>query len=267
MAKIIAVHSYRGGTGKSNITANLAAVVARRGRRVGVVDTDIQSPGIHVLFGFDAANAERSLNGYLWGQCGIQDAAHDVTATLHDDAPGSSSVDTNAALYLAPASIRPGDIARILREGYDVDLLSDGLDELARQLDLDYLFVDTHPGLHEETLSCIASSDALLLVLRPDHQDYQGTAVTVEVARKLDMPEMWLVANKVLPRLDGAALREQVARAYGTPVAGVLPVSEELMALGSVGLFSVRHPDHPWSRELGAVVGEIAGEAPQRGGG
>jgi MinD-like ATPase involved in chromosome partitioning or flagellar assembly len=262
MAKIVAVHSYRGGTGKSHITANLAALVARRGGRVGVVDTDVQSPGIHVLFGFDAANAERSINDYLWGRCGIQDVAHDVTAALCEDAPGSSGIDAEAALYLAPASIRSGDIARILREGYDVDLLSDGLDELVRQLELDYLFVDTHPGLHEQTLSCIASADALVLVLRPDQQDYQGTAVAVEVARKLDVPAMWLVVNKVLPRLDGAAIRAQVARTYGTRVAGVLPVSEELMALGSVGLFGLRQPDHPWSRELGAVMGEIADRAP-----
>ncbi len=54
MYKIVSVHSFRGGTGKSNTTANVAAILASLGQRVGVVDTDIQSPGIHVLFGFDA---------------------------------------------------------------------------------------------------------------------------------------------------------------------------------------------------------------------
>lgn len=51
MAKIISIHSFRGGTGKSNITANIAALLATEGQRVGVIDTDIQSPGIHALFG------------------------------------------------------------------------------------------------------------------------------------------------------------------------------------------------------------------------
>ena len=51
MAKVISVHSFRGGTGKSNTTANLAAVYAQQGKRVAVIDTDIQSPGIHALFG------------------------------------------------------------------------------------------------------------------------------------------------------------------------------------------------------------------------
>ncbi|WP_333417166.1 P-loop NTPase [Microcoleus sp. herbarium8] len=48
MSKIVSIHSYRGGTGKSNSTANLAVAVARKGYRVGIVDTDIQSPGIVV---------------------------------------------------------------------------------------------------------------------------------------------------------------------------------------------------------------------------
>ena len=59
---IISVHSFRGGTGKSNTTANLAALLALRGMRVGVADTDLQSPGIHVLFGFDPGDIKRSLN-------------------------------------------------------------------------------------------------------------------------------------------------------------------------------------------------------------
>ena len=53
MSKIISVHSFRGGTGKSNTTANLAVLLANAGKRVGVIDTDIQSPGIHVLFNFE----------------------------------------------------------------------------------------------------------------------------------------------------------------------------------------------------------------------
>src|SRR5207302_10554918 len=140
------VHSDRGGTGKPNIAANLATSIASRGHRVAVVDTDIQSPGIHVLFGHDAATTDRCVNDYLWGQCSIHETAHDVSAALQ----GEGGESKEGALYLVPASIRAGDIARILRDGYDVDLLADGLDELVRQLELDYLFVDTHPGLHEE---------------------------------------------------------------------------------------------------------------------
>ena len=50
MSKIISIHSFRGGTGKSNLTANLAAQAAALGNRVAIVDTDIQSPGILLDF-------------------------------------------------------------------------------------------------------------------------------------------------------------------------------------------------------------------------
>jgi cellulose biosynthesis protein BcsQ len=42
---IISVHSLRGGTGKSNLTANLTATLALAEKRVGVINSDIQSRG------------------------------------------------------------------------------------------------------------------------------------------------------------------------------------------------------------------------------
>src|SRR5215216_3378250 len=65
MSRVVSIHSFRGGTGKSNVTANVATILASEGRRVGVVDTDIQSPGIHVLFGLDEGTLTHSLNDYL----------------------------------------------------------------------------------------------------------------------------------------------------------------------------------------------------------
>ena len=101
----------------------------------------------------------------------------------------------------------------MLREGYDVGRLNDGFQRLVQDLRLDYLFIDTHPGVNEETLLSIAISDMLILVMRPDSQDFQGTAVTAELARRLEIPEMLIVVNKVPPGMDiGAAARAQSRR-------------------------------------------------------
>ena len=237
MAKIISVHSFRGGTGKSNTTANLAALMAMRGQRVGVVDTDIASPGIHVLFGMDDTGLGRSLNDYLWSRCRIEDTAHDVTASIGSDVRGK--------VLLIPSSIRAGEIARILREGYDVGLLNEGFNDLIAALRLDALLVDTHPGLNEETLLSMAISDVLVIVLRPDQQDYQGTAVTVEVARKLEVPCMKLIVNKVPAAFDPEEVRARVEQTYDCQVAAVLPHSDEMMVLASGGVFVTRYPNHP----------------------
>lgn len=72
MSKIISVHSFRGGTGKSNTTANLAALLSAMSRRVGVIDTDVNSPGIPVLFGVEESAMGKSLNDYWWGKCSME---------------------------------------------------------------------------------------------------------------------------------------------------------------------------------------------------
>lgn len=255
MAKTVSIHSFRGGTGKSNLTANLAAVVAQRGNRVGIIDTDIQSPGIHVLFNLEEGGFHHALNDFLWGKCRIEEAAHDVTSVLAN----GSGPPAGAGVYLIPSSIQPGEIARVLREGYDVSLLNDGYRELTRALSLDYLFIDTHPGVNEETLLSIAISDQLAVILRPDQQDYQGTAVTIDLARRLDVKNMFLLVNKVPNGIDIGALREKVETAYGATVGGVFPLTDEIVKLGSSGLFSLRFPHHPFTEELRKVADRITG--------
>jgi MinD-like ATPase involved in chromosome partitioning or flagellar assembly len=249
MSKIISIHSFRGGTGKSNTTANVASLLAVEGRRVGVIDTDIQSPGIHVLFGLDEGDMKHSLNDYLWGKCDIGQTAHDVTPGLGADIKGQ--------VFLIPSSIKVGEIARVLREGYDVGLLNDGFHGLIETLGLDVLMIDTHPGLNEETLLSIAISDMLGIILRPDRQDYQGTGVTVEVARKLDVPCMVLIVNKVPSVFDLAKVQSEVEQTYGCEVAAVLPHSDEMMALASAGIFALRYPDHPVTATLKQLVARL----------
>lgn len=253
MAKIVSVHSFRGGTGKSNVTANLAVCVAAAGHRVGIVDTDIQSPGIHVIFGLDEAKVNRSLNDYLYDRCGIGETAYEVTPP--------AVAGTGGRIYLIPSSLKPGDIARVLREGYNVNRLTDGFQELIRYLKLDYLFIDTHPGLNEETLLCMALSDVLVLILRPDRQDFQGTAVTVEVARKLNVQRLLVVVNKVLPAVDSARLRREVETAYRAEVAAVLPLAEEMILLGSSSVFVLAQPHHPLSGILRQLAGVVEADA------
>ena len=249
LKQIISIHSYRGGTGKSNTTANLAALLAGEGRRVGVVDTDIQSPGIHILFGLSETEIQHSLNDYLWGHCHIKETAHDVTPRIGADVSGR--------VFLIPSSMKAGDIARVLREGYDVGVLRDGLHELIDALDLDVLMIDTHPGINEETLLSIALSDALVIVLRPDQQDYQGTSVTVEVARKLDVPRLLLIVNKVPAVFDAEDVRARVEQTYRCQVAAVLPHADEMLALASSGLFVLRYPQHPITAALRQVASTL----------
>jgi MinD-like ATPase involved in chromosome partitioning or flagellar assembly len=246
MAKIFSIHSFRGGTGKSNTTANIAALLAAEGQRVGVVDTDIQSPGIHVLFGLAGEEIAHSLNDYLWGKCNIEQTAHNVTSNLAEKISGQ--------VFLIPSSIQANEIVNVLREGYDISLLTQGFRKLIEELSLDVLMIDTHPGLNEETLFSIAISNALVIIMRPDQQDYEGTGVTVEVARSLDVPKMFLVVNKTPQDFDFSEIKVRVEDTFKAQVAAVLPHSDEMMKLARSGIFALHYPEHPMTEKLKEIA-------------
>lgn len=253
MAPIVSVHSFRGGTGKSNTTANIAAVLASQGHRIGVIDADIQSPGIHVLFGVAGDEIGASLNDFLWEGRELTDVALDVTDGL------GASTPLDGRIFLIPSSMEPGEIARVIREGYDAQRLTLGIRQLVEQLDLDALIIDTHPGLNEETLLSLVISSALLVIMRPDRQDYEGTGVTIRVARELEVPSIKIVVNKTPQGLEPDAVAARVTEAYGCEVAAVVPHSDDLMLLASEGIFALRYPDHEMTGLYRQIAASVVG--------
>jgi MinD-like ATPase involved in chromosome partitioning or flagellar assembly len=242
MTKIVAVHSFRGGTGKSNLSANLAVACAMQGHRVAIFDTDLASPGVHVLFGFSPKAGQCTLNDHLQGSASIKDCAHDVTPDQVRRHHGR--------LWLVPAAMESDRIARLLREGYEVERLNDALFALSEALKLDLIFIDTHPGINEETLLSAAISDVLVMVMRPDSQDYLGTAVAIEVAERLEVPTIKLVVNKLPTYFDEDQVKERLISTYNVPAAALLPLSDDLLALASGGIALLDGSNHAWSKAV-----------------
>jgi MinD-like ATPase involved in chromosome partitioning or flagellar assembly len=196
----------------------------------------------------------RTLNDYLWGDCAIHEAAYDLSHLLQKQPSGNHSEgNSKGGLYLVPASVKANDITHILREGFHQEKLLNGFSEISRDLQLDVLLIDTHPGIHEETLQAIAVCSLLVVMLRPDYQDYQGTSVIVELARMLSVSEILLVVNKVLPAFDVETYRQQLETVYEVSAAKILSFSEEMMHLSSSEIFSMRYPNHPLSKAIDAI--------------
>lgn len=254
MAKIISIHSYRGGTGKSNLTANFVTAMALQGNRVGVVDADIQSPGIHHIFGINQTEITSTLNNYLWGQNSISEATYNITNKI--------GVTSEGKVFFVPSSTNPDHISRILSEGYNAYLLNKAFEELIHIFDLDYLFIDTHPGLNREIFLSIVVSDILFLVLRPDQQDFEGTAITIDVAKQLKARNINLLVNKVIRNIDFDLIKKQIENTYSIPVASLFPVSEEMILLGSNGIFCLEYPQHDWTNSLMNAVNILTSSPP-----
>lgn len=246
MTKIIAFHSFRRGAGTSNILASCAALLAADGKRVGVIDTDFQSPSAHILFGLPEDKFKKSMNDYLWETSDIHNVVYDVTP---EGIPGR--------IFLAPASTDMGYIMRILREGYEVDRLNKGLSEMSKAFELDFLLVDTNAGLNEETLVALAISDILMLILRLDKQDYQGTAVIASLAQRLDIPRMEMIVNYLPNSYDIEDVRKEVEEKYQIRVAAIFPHIEEMLTLASGGVFAMEYPTHPMTKTMKQLTGSF----------
>ena len=149
----------------------------------------------------------------------------------------------------------------MLEQGYDVQLLDQGIGTVVKELRLDVVLMDTAGGLTEETVLAMVLSDVVAIMLRPDQQDYQGTAVTLEVARRLEVPRLRLVVNEVPALLDPAQLEGQVEHVYACRVAAVLPDADELRSLASTGIFVLRYPDHPLTTLYQRVAAQLVEQA------
>ena len=250
MSRIVSIHSYRGGTGKSNISANLAYLAARSGKRVAVLDSDLQAPGVHLLFGFDTDRMPHTLSDFFFNRCGLEEAAYNLKGLAELE-------NIDGSIFLVPSRMSVDAIMQVVSEGYDVGKLGDQLNKLVDELKLDLLLIDTHPGFNEETLLTIAISDTLIIVLRPDKQDYHGTAVLVEVAGRMAVPHVHMLANKVVGQVDRQDVVQKIKQGYGYDVIGILPFAEEMARLGSDGVFAARYPTHPLSIELQAIAQRI----------
>src|SRR3989454_2159093 len=189
MTKVIAVHSFKGGTGKTTLTANLAATLALH-HRVGVMDLDLSGPGLHVLFGVKKGEIKATMTDIFLGDATPSDVIIDLTPRFPKMKGG---------LYFCPASNKVEDMLRLLKSGLEVSLFQDTLQKVGEQCNLDYIIVDTHPGVENDTVLAMGCCDVLVLVSRVDQQDLFGTAGMVLLAEAFQQPPL-LSLNIVAPR-------------------------------------------------------------------
>ncbi|MFF1557432.1 AAA family ATPase [Streptomyces sp. NPDC058279] len=239
MTRTIVVHSHRGGTGKSSVLANLALLIAAEGRRVGVVDTDIQSPTLDLLFRIGPGSG--SLADYLLGRCEIE------TAAQQTGVPG---------LYVVPARTGTPALRELMATGYDVGLLPEGFDRLAEHYALDVLLLDTHAGLNNESVTAMASADVVLIMARADRVDLSGVEETISLAGRLACRRA-LVLSMAPEGVDRVDARRRAEEVYGAPLAGILPYVPEMAALYGERIFAEAHPDHPLVGEFRTIISAL----------
>lgn len=239
MTKIISIHSFRGGTGRTTLTANFAALLAADGHRVGIVDLSLYAPGMAGHFALTLTNTTPTLLSYLQAHCTLEQAAHDVTPP---NVPGR--------LILFPSTVDYRVTQQVWIEGEGLLKLSEELPAVAARLGLEYLLLDLPSSVADQTLTVIALSDVLAVVLRHDRRDYEASGLLIEMARRLGIPKTYLIVNEVPTRFDPDQVVARIAQAYDCRVALALPYVEELATMMGSGIFALQYPDHPATASL-----------------
>ncbi|MEI6370935.1 MAG: MinD/ParA family protein [Nostocales cyanobacterium ELA608] len=268
MTKIISLYSFRDGSGKSTIAANLAAVIAKKKGNVGIIDTNLYAPGLHHFFAIQ--NMNYYLNDYLMNPAiSINQAVHTFNFKIDQK-------DFKIDIVLSSRKI--GDIANIFRTELNYNRLCTGFKDLIDQKKIDYLIIDCPAGIRETTLLSMSISDAIIIVLRLDKQDIQETTMALEIAQKLEIPKKMLIMNKVINNnIDQDDLTAKVQNFFQkqATVIGLLPQSERIMefsipkkfqGVSSLppsdesdisGLFYANYPEDPWSKEIEKIANKV----------
>jgi flagellar biosynthesis protein FlhG len=139
---VIAVSSGKGGVGKTNVSVNLCAAMARAGKHVMLMDADLGLANVDLLLGLQP---KRNLSHVLEGHCSLDEVV----------------VEGPNGILIVPAASGIADMADLGRAQH-VGIIH-AFSELTHPLDV--LVVDTAAGLHDSVTSfCRAAHEVLVVV-------------------------------------------------------------------------------------------------------
>jgi flagellar biosynthesis protein FlhG len=214
LARTLAVTSGKGGVGKTLVSANLAASLARRGQRVLVLDADLGLANLDVVLNLHSK------------------------VTLHDVFNGKAELES--AILSAPG-------------GFSVLLAGSGLVEYSRLTNevreqlirivetlkphFDFILLDTGAGISDVVLFAVSLASEVLVVATPEPTSLTDAYATIKVlATQQDRRLIKLIVNQVARAGEGRAIRGQLQQVIDRYVMPALPAgaSLKLELLGEV---------------------------------
>jgi chromosome partitioning protein len=257
----LAFHSYKGGTGKTTLITNISALYAKNGLNVGLLDFDLYAPSLGTYF---RKKPSAYLNDLLNGQAEISEVIVDL----------SSELDLRGKFIVGFSSSRKEDVHEI-EVNHDSKWQLQALrrflaakKELFAEHKLDYLFLDTSPGIRYWSINTLATADFLFLVMKDSDMDIEGTRkMASDIYDSLSRfgSKYYVILNKVpgasanlasMPE-DEKAWIAGLERVVGAQVVGSIPCFCDIQFSRHEFLFSLKQPSHPFSTRLVSLAGNI----------
>ena len=237
---VIAVASGKGGVGKSSATSLIAATLARKGYRVGVMDADITGPSIPKIFGV-SGHPTKADNGYINPVISKSGVSVMSINLLLDDA-------SQPVIWRGPL------VGKVVGQFFDE----------VNWGDLDYLLIDMPPGTGDVPLTVLNSCDVEGVVMVTTPQDLAGMVVgkAVHMAEKMDKKIIGIIENMsyaICPdcgtsiEIFGKSHGDILAGKFNLPVLGRLPIDPSFTRLSD----EVRIHDYEPNEEMMAIVEKV----------
>ncbi len=259
---LVAVGSGKGGVGKSLVTANLAAALAREGHAVGALDADLNGPSLARMLGASGGRLVDGEGGVVppSAPCGVRVMSMEL---LQDDADAPLRWrEPSGDGFLWQSSIETGAVREFLSD--------------VAWGELDFLLMDLPPGTDKMTrvFQLLPGLGTLLLVTTPSEMSRRVVARGARLARERRIPTVALVANMAeyaCPRCgraealfpgDGA---ERLARSTGLEVWGRIPFDPRLGEASDRGApAATAEGDAPGARAFRALAERLSGAGAAR---
>jgi len=254
LGNIIALHSYKGGTGKTHISINLAVSFAKHGKKVCLMDLDFRAPSLATFFSHE--KVECWLNDYLNGTCKIDKALIDISHRINGG--GKLSVvlanPSTEAIREMSAKDRKWEMRAL---GRLLALRNSLLNDKA----FDYLIFDTSPGLQYSSINAIVSADLVIVATTFDRSDVEGTKRMLNELYDLFEKKTEIVMNRVLYDISSKSgknsLEKKIEDVYQTPVLGMIPCFCDVARAEGAFIFVQEKPEHLFSKIVDKMSNKI----------
>jgi cellulose biosynthesis protein BcsQ len=288
MTKCIALHSYKGGTGKSTISSNLSASLAKKGLTAVLLDVDVYAPSLQDYFQWQP---KKSINDYLFENANIDEVIHDLSPVLDkfSSNDGEQSDSSKGKLLVAFSSTSKDEIYKldgaVRQEGSKIQLLRKFLmlrEEIFSKYNADFVIIDTSPGIRYWSINSLAIADTILLSLKLDGIDLKGTRLLArEIYDSLTKlgTKSYLLLNRAAgyclpPNLAGektSATQEmfnntvdnqstvisKLSADIGMDTILSIPCYCDIQFDSNEFLTALRYPNHPFAAKIDALIEKL----------
>jgi len=245
---IITLHSYKGGTGKTLLSVNLAMILADKGKRVCLLDLDLRAPSLSSTF---KNNNKHWVNDYLNKACKIDNVLTDCTPNYIKEGQlfvGLADPSTVAIREMSSKDRKWGMKA--------LGRLLSLKNSLLKDLDFDYVILDSSPGLQYSSINAIVVADMVLVVTSIDKSDVEGTQRMVHDLYDLYEKKTGIVVNKV-PQTMLSGKTHLKLDTNQLPIVELVPCSCDVLRSAGEYLFAFEKTEHPVTQILRKIATKI----------